>query len=97
MKLCKGCNRPVDYSVCLVVSTNRLSPRFQKCSKAVGFCKDCLVRFLTSGEERIAESIRDGISPTFDNLLGTVERWLNAMSLTEECNSARLDGERNAA
>lgn len=78
MKLCEGCNRPVDYSVCAVVSTNRLSPRFQKCSKSISFCIGCLSAFLRDGDVRIAESIRKSIKPVFNELTQHVETFFRS-------------------
>ncbi len=73
MKLCNGCNRPVDYSVCTVVSTNRISPRFQKCSKSIPLCMTCLDAFVAGGDVQIAESLRESIRPAFTALVQHVE------------------------
>jgi hypothetical protein len=73
MKLCDKCNRPVDYSVCAVVSTNRISPRFQKCSKSLSLCTNCIDAFLLNGEQQIAESLRMSIRPAFSELVQNVQ------------------------
>jgi hypothetical protein len=71
VKLCKKCHRPVDYSVCTVVSTNRISPRFQKCSKSIALCQGCFDSFLIAGDGVISESIRTSIRPALSAPKGT--------------------------
>jgi len=59
MKLCESCNRPVDYSICTVVSTNRLSPRHQKCSQSIAFCGSCLEQFCRAETSDALRSLRE--------------------------------------
>lgn len=73
VKLCKKCNRPVDYSVCAIVSTNRISPRFQKCSESIALCQDCFDSFVIAGDGVVLESIRASIRPAFSELVRQVE------------------------
>jgi hypothetical protein len=68
MKLCESCNRPVDYSVCVVVSTNRLSPRFQKCSQSIPFCAACLESFCHSETPEVFCAIKKRIGTAFSEL-----------------------------
>lgn len=42
MRFCNECKRPADYTVCVVVSTNRVSPRFQKCTPSIALCAGCI-------------------------------------------------------
>ena len=98
MKLCESCNRPVDYSVCVVVSTNRLSPRFQKCSKSIPFCMGCLDAFLKDGDLEIAESIRESIKPAFNELVHHIETSFRSQKQPQqECYSALVKEDGNAA
>jgi len=41
-KLCSCCSEPADYSLALIVSTVGVSPRNQRCSPVVPFCKNCI-------------------------------------------------------
>jgi hypothetical protein len=80
VKLCKKCNRPVDYSVCAVVSTNRISPRFQKCSESIALCQGCFDSFVITGDAVISESIRASIRPAFTELGRQVESAFKSQS-----------------
>jgi hypothetical protein len=74
MKLCSNCKRPVDYSVCTLISTNRLSPRLQRCSVSVPFCGDCLNTFLRSGDEKVDLQLRQTMRPAFEHLIAQMKR-----------------------
>ena len=41
-KSCSCCSRPAEYSLALVLSTVGVSPRMQRCSPVVLFCKSCI-------------------------------------------------------
>ena len=41
-KSCSCCSQPADYSLALIVSTVGVSPRIQRCSSVVLFCKSCI-------------------------------------------------------
>jgi hypothetical protein len=41
-KSCSCCSQPVEYSLALVLSTVGISPRIQRCSPVVLFCKSCI-------------------------------------------------------
>jgi hypothetical protein len=41
-KSCSCCSKPADYSLALIVSTIGISPRNQRCSPVVPFCKNCI-------------------------------------------------------
>ena len=41
-KLCSCCSQPAEYSLALIVSTVGVSPRMQRCSPVVLFCKSCI-------------------------------------------------------
>jgi hypothetical protein len=73
MKLCNKCKRPVEFSVCALVSTNRLSPRIQRCSTSVPFCKNCLRSYLQSGDEGAETAIRQIVRPAFEQLAEQVK------------------------
>jgi len=68
MKLCSNCKHPVDYSICALVSTNRVSPRLQRSSVSVPFCKECLASFLRSGNAKVEAEFRQTLRPVFEFL-----------------------------
>lgn len=39
---CSQCGRPADFSLQFLLSTVRRTPRKQKCTKSVLFCKSCI-------------------------------------------------------
>ena len=41
-KSCSCCSQPAEYSLALIVSTVGVSPRTQRCSPVVLFCKSCI-------------------------------------------------------
>ena len=41
-KSCSCCSQPAEYSLALIVSTVGVSPRMQRCSPVVLFCKSCI-------------------------------------------------------
>jgi len=41
-KSCSCCSQPAEYSLALILSTVGVSPRIQRCSPVVLFCKTCI-------------------------------------------------------
>src|SRR5579884_1155211 len=41
-KSCSCCSQPAEYSLALILSTVGVSPRIQRCSPVVLFCKSCI-------------------------------------------------------
>jgi hypothetical protein len=41
-KSCSCCSHPAEYSLAFVLSTVGVSPRVQRCSSVVLFCKSCI-------------------------------------------------------
>jgi hypothetical protein len=73
MKVCTSCKRPVDYSLCAVVSTNRISPRLQRCSTSVPLCKECFGLFLAGGNGKVEAEFRRTLRPTFEHLIAQMK------------------------
>jgi len=73
MKVCSNCKHPVDYSICALVSTNRVSPRLQRCSRSVPLCKECLGNFLRGGNENVGAEVRRTFLAVFEQLLAQMK------------------------
>ena len=53
MTNCNLCGRTADFAVHSLVSTKGVSPRTQKCSFAVPFCKSCLQAICNSNHTQV--------------------------------------------
>jgi len=47
-RACSRCSRPADFSLALLLSTIRVRPRVQKCSRTIALCHSCLKDIVAS-------------------------------------------------
>jgi hypothetical protein len=75
-KTCEQCGNEAAVAVCWLVSTVGISPRVQKCSRASGFCLDCLKQF-GGGEQgkvppQLLQRLREAYTATIGQSLSPI-------------------------
>lgn len=65
MKHCLLCERPAEFSLCMIVSTLGVSNRRQKSTTALSFCASCLQRVLAEGEVGSTVCLRRALSEAY--------------------------------
>ncbi len=65
MSVCTICGETAKFAVHTLISTNGISPRRQKCSRAVPFCNACMQCLCTSNGVLLAPAISTALSTAY--------------------------------
>lgn len=79
MRFCTNCKRPVDFSICVLASTNRISPRRQKSSRSVPFCAACIAKLCSRDGENIPPSLHRALKSALTALTVPSRKRLNGV------------------
>ncbi len=77
LKSCSCCPQPAQYSLVFVLSTIGVSPRRQKCSKAVLFCADCAAQ-LCKAEHWMTVELREAVNSAYIGVNRLADKHLQA-------------------
>jgi len=79
-KPCSRCSQPADFSLALLLSTIRVRPRAQKCSKTIALCNCCLHSVLASlGTSPLAD-LQQPLISAYTKIAGPYSFALNRQS-----------------
>jgi hypothetical protein len=82
MSQCRHCSRSAEFAVVGIVSTLRIKPRLQKCSRSEAFCKNCLRRLL-NGEIGTASTLLGPVNDAYTELCRQLRQRSKANSKIE--------------
>lgn len=70
-KSCSCCSQPAEYSLALILSTVGISPRIQRCSPVVLFCRSCIHALATEecwwGSADLSNSLQRAYTATLQD------------------------------
>jgi len=65
MANCNLCGRTADFAVHSLISTKGVSPRTQKCSFAVPFCKSCLQAICSTNHTQVPLALMKALKQAY--------------------------------
>jgi len=73
-KPCSERGAPAQFSLVVVLSTLGVTPRTQKCARAILRCKSCLQALLAGLKDHASPSLAESLSQAFTAIAGTSGR-----------------------